>query len=177
MTVEDVLRAHGWSVGTRGRTNCPLHEGSNLEAFSYIEETWYCFAQCGGGNAVQLAQRLGVHYLRPNTRVKGLLIAVGPRSVDGKGSGWGKPSQRLQRALTLKQDHIHHEALKRHLGALHLLEMVGKMLQCVEPGNEEVFEWAGEWAERAYKMLDWAHVVFVRHSTLEACDCRGKEAW
>lgn len=59
MTPASLLDRIGWPHG-RSRARCPLHRGDNDSAFSFNDETWYCFACGEGGNAWQLALALGL---------------------------------------------------------------------------------------------------------------------
>jgi hypothetical protein len=59
VSVSDVLRAHGVDVQReRGRIACPLHGGTNPQAFSYDRERWHCFACGTGGDVFALVMAL-----------------------------------------------------------------------------------------------------------------------
>lgn len=56
VTVPAVLVAH--HLPARRRGPCPVHGGDNPSAFQCDEERWHCWSHCGGGDVIDLVERL-----------------------------------------------------------------------------------------------------------------------
>jgi len=57
ITIPSLLSYHGYHLGSRGRTVCPIHRGSNKTSFSYTPTKFHCFTcgACGDVIALQMA--------------------------------------------------------------------------------------------------------------------------
>lgn len=106
LTVPDVLSEVGIST-RQGKALCPLH-GEKTPSFTFTDDLWYCFGCGDGGNAWQLAIRLGV---RQPTR-KRVRVEPGQRVVGGldvavldpsRGRPGPYPSETLRRAVRSRQ--------------------------------------------------------------------------
>lgn len=103
LTVPDVLAEVGILPDRHGKALCPLH-AEKTPSFTFTDELWHCFGCGAGGNAYQLALRLGVRkprpqrYLEPGQRaIKGVQRSLlEPR---GDRQGGPRPSEVLSRAV------------------------------------------------------------------------------
>jgi len=73
---------------------CPLHGGTNPSAFSFDRARWHCFAGCGGGDVLELAQRLFDVDFRDGLEHCAALVGIRPAY---------RTAASVRRALELRQ--------------------------------------------------------------------------
>jgi hypothetical protein len=77
--ISSILSHLGIAPGRHGRTQCPIHQGENKQAFSYNDDKgqWFCF-RCGfGGDAIDLVK----HSLDLDFKSALRWLGLEPRSI------------------------------------------------------------------------------------------------
>lgn len=168
--VPEVLTRFGWPLGSDGRTKCPIHQGESKTAFQYATLWWRCHRGCGHGNALGLAERLGLPM--EQSRVKGLIGLEAILSRVATAQYHAKPSVQLDAQVRERAKHRLERAEDAHARCWMMLDFVTRGLNSLRDASRErqleAFEAGAELARNAYDELDRLH-----GSALRGCPCRG----
>jgi len=168
VTVQDVLEKYGHDVGTGSRTVCPLHAGTNRQAFSYTDQEWYCFACGEGGTALGLADRLAGTTWHPVEGFPDPPI-LGPSGGSRRGGSYPPshpvplgPGTALLRGLAHQKRALLEASVSAHGRGERILGVVEGLLEQYRgvPDTAErlaVFEAAAVWWAEGRRWLALAH--------------------